>query len=281
MGGMTRLMPAVVGTALLLGCGESMATAPGNNPGGGGDPNPPPAVLLQDVVLSNLPSPYFHFEYDAAGRVQFASFASGFTMYDVIYDGSRITELKNNTLGNQDRLEYLYDGAGRVSMVSYVKPDDSVSTRLLLSYDGEKLTRTERQRSLAAGFTTDRIVSLSYYPDGNLLELTEHRPFIAGRQEETTTVDHFEQYDDGINVDGFGLLHSEFSEHLVLLPGVQLQKGNPARVTHTGDGVNYSVDFTYVYDDRDRPLTKNGDLLMLNGPDAGRRFQTQSLFTYY
>lgn len=31
--------------------------------------NPPPAtILLKDVVASSLPSPLYHFEYDASGR---------------------------------------------------------------------------------------------------------------------------------------------------------------------------------------------------------------------
>jgi hypothetical protein len=62
---------------------------------------------------------------------------------------------------------------------------------------------------------------------------------------------------------------------------VQLQRGNPGRQVHSGDGINFSVDYSYVYDDKNRPLTKNGDLTMLNGSDAGRRFQIQSTFTYY
>lgn len=278
MGGMKRLMPGVVVTALVLGCGGSTATAPGNP----GDPNPPPPpVLLREMVLPSLPNPYYHFEYDATGRVQTVSFASGFTMYEVIYEGGRISEMRNNTLGNRDRLVYLYDDAGRVSMVSYVRPDGLVSVRLLLSYDGAKLIRSERQRNLATGFTTDRVISLSYYPDGNLLELTDHHPFIEGRQPDLTTVDRFEQYDAGINVDAFDLLHYEFFDHLVLLPGVELQKGNPARVNRTGDGTNYRVDFTYTYDAQGRPLRRDGDLVYLTGSDAGRRFQIQSLFSYY
>jgi len=156
-----------------------------------------------------------------------------------------------------------------------------VFVRVLLSYDGEKLTRLDRQRSLTAGFTTEKTVSLSYYADGNLLERTEHWPFIAGRQEDITTVDRFEQYDNGINVDAFDLLHSEFFDHLILLPEVQLQQGNPAHITHTGDGINYTVDYTYTYDGQGRPLNKSGILVYLNGSDAGRRFQVESLFTYY
>jgi hypothetical protein len=232
-------------------------------------------------VIPNLPAPYYHFEYNTEGRVSAASFASGFFNYDVLYKAGRIREMRNNILVNHDRLTYGYDAAGRVVEINYVNSEDEVVfTRLALSYDGPKLAQIERQRRLNGGFVTDKTMSFTYYADGNLMELTEHRPAING-QPQTTTLDRFEQYDDNINVDGFGLIHDEFFDHLVLLPGVQLQKGNPAKQTHSGDGLNYRVDFTYGYDDQNRPLTKSGELIFLNGPDAGRRFQTSSTFTYY
>lgn len=246
-------------------------------------PIPPgPAVLLRDVEIPNLPSPFYHFEYDAAGRVKTASFASGLRMYDVTYDGSgRIAEMSNNALGNRDRLDYSYDNAGRANAVRYVDPNGVVFTKLSFSYNGQKLTGIERQRLLNSAFVVDKTMSLSYHPDGNLSEITEHRPAVAGQQDETTTVDRFELYDDKINVDGFGLLHTEFFDHLVLLPGVQLQKGNPGREIRTGDGINFTVDYTYTYDDRNRPLIKSGDVRLSNGPDAGQRVQTRSAFSYF
>ena len=104
---MKRRVAGAILAALALGCGDS-ATSPDNGGngggGGGGGQNPPPAVLLKDIVVPNLPSPYYHFEYDATGRVSAASFASGFTQYQVTYQGDQISELRNNTLGNQDRL---------------------------------------------------------------------------------------------------------------------------------------------------------------------------------
>jgi hypothetical protein len=202
-------------------------------------------------------------------------------VYDVLYDGGRISEVRNNVIVNQDRLEYVYDGAGRVGAIRYVDSQGLVYARLSLSYEGQKLTRLEREQRVGTDFLIDKRMTLSYYADGNLLEITEHRPAIEGRQEETTTVDRFEQYDDKINVDGFSVIHNEFFDHLVLLPGVQLQKGNPGRQTHTGDGVNFRIDYTYAYDDRNRPLTKSGDFTLLNGPDAGQRFETRSEFSYY
>lgn len=255
---------------------ESDTTAP---------PAPPipsiPSVLLREIEIPNLPSPYYHFEYDEAGRVSFASFASGFTLYDVSYEDDRIKELANNTLGNRDRLEYSYDQAGRVGAISYVDSHGLVYALVSLSYDGPRLTKLERRRKINSAFVIEKTMSFSYYADGNLLDIIEHRPAITGRQEASTTRDRFEQYDDKVNVDAFGLIHNEFFDHLVLLPGVQLQKGNPGRVVRTGDGINYTVDYSYTYDANGRPTTKSGPLVYTSGPDAGRTFQVGSVFSYY
>ena len=267
-------------TAALAACnGESGTTAPTvpTPP----DPTPSP-VLLRDMVLSNLPSPFYHFEYDAAGRIKFASYASDLTRYDVTYDNAgRLSEMQNNILVNHDRLEYFYDDAGRVGEVRYIGSDGAVFTVVFLSYDGAKLTRLERDRRVAAGFILDKTMSFSYYPDGNLMDVTEHRPPIEGAQTEATVVDHFEQYDQGINVDGFSLIHDDFFDHLVLLPGVQLQKGNPARETRTGDGINFSVTYSYDYDGKNRPRVKHGVVTLTNGTDAGKVIPISSTFSYY
>ena len=41
------------------------------------------------------------------------------------------------------------------------------------------------------------------------------------------------------------------------------------------------ADFTYTYDDRNRPLTKIGDVVIVTGTNAGLHAQTTSLFSYY
>jgi len=246
-------------------------------------PVPPPSpVLLEDIVVPSLPSPYYHFEYDATGRVSTLSFASSFFTYDVRYDSrGRIGEMRNITLSTATRLVYDYDDAGRVGAVRYVDSNGVTFTLLIFSYEGQKLTGIERDRRVEGGFIIDKTVSLSGYADGNLETLTEHRPAIEGQQDETTTVDRFEQYDDKINVDGFSLLHDDFGDQLILLPGVTLQKGNPAREVFTGDAPNYTVDYTWTYDDRRRPLTKMGDVQFTSGPQLGQRFQIQSTFSYH
>jgi hypothetical protein len=265
-----RLLLAVA----VCACGSDRATAPTGSP--------PPSVLLNEVVLSSLPSPYYAFAYDEAGHVTRASLASGLRTYDVTYDGDRIAEMRNVGPGGRDRLHYVYAATGEVVAIEYVvNANDSVYTRLILTFSAGKLTQVERQQRVEGGFIIDKTTSLSYYPDGNVETITEHRPAIAGSQDESTVVDRFESYDDGVNVDGFSLLHTEFFDQLVLLPGVVLQHGNPARVTHTGDGLEFTVDYTYAYDAKGRPVTKTGALTIDNGVDAGKKFVIGATFTYY
>jgi hypothetical protein len=245
------------------------------------NPPPPTGVLLKDIVISRLPSPYYHFDYDGQGNVSSVSFASGLTKYDVAYASGRISQMQNNTTVNHDRLVYVYDDAGRVAAIKETDQNDVIFVVLFFTYTGDKLTGLERDRRVTGGYIIDKTMSFSYSADGNLLELTEHLPAIDGVQADATITDRYEQYDNGINVDGFSLIHDEFFDHLVLLPGVQLQKSNPRRLTRTGDSDNFTVDYTYSYDARNRPLTTSGDLAFTTGPDAGQHFQVGSVFSYY
>jgi hypothetical protein len=268
-----KLAITVIAALALASCSSDRSvTAP---------PPPPAAVLLKDIVIDRLPSPYYHFDYDANHRPIGVSFASGLNSYDLIYDGGRLSEMRSNNGFNHDRLVYTYDAAGRVDSIKYTDENGIVFTVLFFRYSGQQLTQLERDRRITGGFIIDKTMSFTYYPDGNLLELTEHRPAIDGLQTEVTTVDRFERYDDKINVDAFGLIHDDFFDHLVLLPPVQLQKGNPAHVTHTGDGDNFTVEYTYTYDGQNRPLSTSGDLEFLTGQNAGQHFQLSTVFSYY
>jgi hypothetical protein len=270
------LVAAVLATA--VACGSDSGT-------GVTDPGtttpPPAAVLLKDIVIDRLPSPFYHFDYDPAGTVTGVSYASELISYDVSYLGTRIKEMQTRALGNRVRLVYLYDEVGRVSAIRYVDATGVTFTVLFYTYDGAQLTGVERDRRVEGGFIIDKTIGLTYYPDGNLQDLTEHRPAIDGVQDETTGVTHFENYDKGLNVDGFGLIHDDFFDHFVLLPAVKLQKNNPGRETRSGDGIHYTVDYTYAYDGAGRPSSKLGALTITNGTDAGQKVQTSSVFSYY
>src|SRR5258706_3737127 len=244
--------------------------------------NPASAGLMKDIVIPHLPSPYYHFEYDAAGKPSVASFASGLYMYDIVYNGNRISEMKSKMPLNKFTLQYEYDNTGKVSMVGYVNAAGVMYRRIFFTYDGQKLYKAEREVNPGSGFIVEKTISFLYRPDGNLLEMITYRPAIpVAGQTETTYSDRFEQYDSKINTDGFSLMHDEFFDHLVLLPGLKFQENNPIKLSHTGDGVNYKIDYTYTYNDLNAPLTKMGIGICLNGADSGKQFETSSVFSYY
>jgi len=188
--------------------------------------------------------------------------------------------MRYNILVNKDRLKYVYDDTGRVNMVKYTDSTGVVFARVNFTYNGQKLIKLKRGRKSDVDFITDKIMTFSYHPDGNLFEIVYHYPATKDQPESIFT-DRFEQYDNKINVDGFSLIHNDFFDHLVLLPEVQLQKNNPRKEIRTGDGLNYVVNYTYVYSNNNAPLTKKGELTISNGSDAGKKIQISSIFSYY
>jgi len=247
--------------------------------------NTPPAsvkrVLLKDITIPHLPSPYYHFEYGPDSAAVKASFGSGFTMYDVFYNGKNISEMRNNIIVNHDTLRYLYDNTGKIALIKFINDAGVTYRHVTFNYNGQQVKEIEWDRKEGnIGFLIDRTLSFSYFADGNAKQITEHRPAING-QPETTYMTQFDQYDDKINVDDFSLLHDGIHDHLFLLSGVRIQKNNPRKEVRTGDGVNYTVNYTYTYTNDNAPLTKKGDLLFTNGSDAGKSFQTTSNYTYY
>jgi len=266
--------------AVIVACSGSESPT---NPGVTTPPPPPNQVLLKDVVIDRLPSPYYHFTYDASGRIADVSYASGLDDFGVTYNGAKIKELVNlGGIGNRDRIVYAYDDAGRVGGVRYVDQNGVTTTINIYTYDGDKLVGVERSRRVPGGLIIDKTMAFTYYPDGNLETITEHRPAIDDLQPEGTNVTRFEQYDTGTNVDGFSIIHDDFFDHLVLLPGVVIQKSNPRRETRTGDGLTYVVDYTYAYDtDGKHPLSKSGDLVITGGGTVGSHVPISSVFTYY
>jgi len=230
------------------------------------------------MEIPNLPSPYYRFEYDSAGKVTFASFASDLRTYEVQYEDDRIARMVS-TRFSREELEYSYDETGKVRTITYSDSFGVVYVQIHLSYFGDRLVRLERERRVGEFFQFDKRLSFAYDIDGNLLELTDERLPFPG-QTEAKFVDRYEQYDEGINVDGFSLIHNEFFDHLVLLPGVRFQIGNPRAVTRTGSGINYHIDYTYTYDSNNRPITKHGEGILLQGSGTGERFETNASFRY-
>ena len=263
---------------VLIACNKVNDTNPPIDPPA--PPPPAPTFFLKEIQIQSLPSPYYHFEYNSTGQITMATFASGFDIYSVTYKNGRISEMQNSGPVNSDKLQYDYDNLGRINIVTYINSSGVARARVLLSYDGQQLTTLTRQLKINSNFVVDKTMTFSYYPDGNLLELAQHRFAVAG-QNDAEYSEMYEQYDNKVNTDGFMLIHDDFFDNLVLLPGVQLQKNNPGKVTHTGDGDNFKFEYSYTYNDKNLPITRSDVITILNGANAGQVFQSGATYSYY
>src|SRR5215475_8477145 len=109
---MRATIAVVMVTLAMVSCQKETITIPSVPPA------PTQKILLKDITIPHLPSPYYHFEYNADSTVANASFDSGLTMYDVVYNGNRIGEMRNNIIVNHDTLRYVYDNMGRIQLIN-------------------------------------------------------------------------------------------------------------------------------------------------------------------
>jgi hypothetical protein len=239
-------------------------------------------ILLKDISIPRLPSPYYHFEYNTDSLVTKADFASGFTIYDVLYNGGKISEMRNNIIVNHDTLRYVYDNTGKLALIKFINTTNVAYRHAFFTYDGNLIKEIEWDHKQSDGtFVIDRTLSFSFYPDGNVKTITDHRPPVAGVPD-YISVKTFEQYDDKINVDDFSLVHDGIHDHLFLLQGFRLQKNNPKKeMLSVNDSNLYTIDYTYTYNNDNTPSNKAGDFLYLSGQYQGQRFHTNSFYTYY
>jgi hypothetical protein len=237
-------------------------------------------ILLKDMIVKDLPSPYYHFDYDDSSFITHVNVQSGLAIYDLAYFNGRISQINNNTFVNKDKLQYEYVD-GKVSKIKYIDKEGVFFKQNILTYNSSKQLVTAEWDIINAdeSLTPERVIQLDYYADGNLSQVNDHRMEIPGRQLETNYVDTYENYDTKSNVDAFAILH-KINDHLFLLPNVVLQKNNPLKETRTGDGLNYAITYTYTYNDS-LPVKKDGDMVFLNGANAGMHNNYLISFNYY
>jgi hypothetical protein len=244
----------------------------------------PPAqtrkILLKDILIPRLPSPYYHFEYGADSLVSKANFASGYFMYDVLYNNGRIGEMRNNILVNHDTLRYVYDNTGKVSMVNFIDQHNVLKRHVTFNYDGANVSKIMWDHQVNDQFMTDRTLTFTYHADGNLRDMTDYRPAARGIDEINFTT-HFDDYDDKVNVDDFTLIHDGIHDHLLVLPGLHLQHNNARKQWVTGITDQYTVTYNFTYNPDDTPVLKSGELVFNSGSLSGRKFNVSTSYTYY
>lgn len=236
-------------------------------------------ILLKDIIIPNLPSPYYHFEYAEDSTLQFVSFGSGFNAYDVLHDGFKFIEMRNNIIVNHDTLRYAYDQDKRVQSIQFINDANEIYRQVLFCYDRQFLKEVRwLQKVNDSDFVTFRTVSLTYFTDDNAQQLTEHRPEFNGTPESGYTI-QWEDYDDSTNVDDFMELHDGTHDHLFLPSGFRIQKNNPRKEIFSAiGGLAYTATYTYVYNEKGAPLVKNGSIVFSG---SGQTFQSTTNYSYY
>jgi len=274
------LIPLAV-SIILFSCKKDQQNRPTDPPA---VPPVPAAkhVLLKDITIPNLPSPYYHFEYGTDSLPSRVGFASGFSTYDIIYSENKIAEMRNNIIVNHDTLRYSYDPTGKLMMIRFINESNINYRHVFFGYEGDRIKEIDWDlKEGDAGYLIDRRVTFTYYPDSNVQTIVDQRNTNDGSPHQTLTT-LFEHYDKGVNVDDFSLLHDQYHDHLFLFQGFRLQKNNPGRETFSVNGVIlYTNDYTYVYNADNTPSDKKGDFLYMSGSDAGKRFETHSIYSYY
>ncbi|HLA57485.1 MAG TPA: hypothetical protein VK622_01930, partial [Puia sp.] len=237
---------------------------------------------LKDIIAPHLPSPYYHFEYNTDSLPSRVDFASGFSIYDISYNENKISEMRNNIIVNHDTLRYSYDPTGKLFGIDFINESNIIYRRVHFIYEGNLIKEIDWAiKEALAIYFIDRTVMFTFYPDGNVKTMVDHRsPFNGSPDQVLTSL--FEQYDEKINVDDFSLIHDQYHDHLFLLQGFRLQKNNPGKETFTvNDSTLYTNHYNYVYNANNTPSNKKGDFLYISGPDAGKRFETNVNYTYY
>lgn len=241
---------------------------------------PPPPVFLKDISFSGLPSPYYHFEYDAHGGISFVSVESGFKKYDMLYLNGRIADIRNNIIINKDTLRYSYNQEGLPTIVNYID-GTGIFRKCEFSYGDGRLKKMVWALRIGGNFEPERTLNLTYYPDGNVQMIAEVRHAMPGRPELIINRE-FSEYDNKINTDGFSLLHdTDNSDHLLLFNHLPIQKNNPAKLLYSGSGLHYQILYSYQYNQKDCPVSRQGQLTMLSGPRKGEQFTSNTSYSYF
>ncbi len=236
-------------------------------------------VRLKDIVSTNLPSPYYHFEYDNQKYVTRINFASGLDRYMLQYENKRVKRMINTINGNQ--LLYTYSNA----KVSLITEFSGITREKLWEYffaynAANQLTEIRWIRYSNGGTTSHayRRLTFAYHADGNLQSFTDFFADSNGQLQFSSTTKYLD-YDAGVNVDDFSSFKN-FFETLLYLPAVKLQKNNARTVLILGTDNDYKINYTYQYSNG-LPVVKAARMQQTRGTGTGNTTNFSTTFIYY
>lgn len=274
---MTRhLIPFMMLLLLMAGCNKDKNDQNLTGP-------PPPAddartVLLKDVVVQSLPSPYFHFTYDNQQYVKGIDFAAGFFQYEVEYENKRVKKMTNLPNGNTIVYSYNNGLVSEVNELSGLTGNKVFQYKFFYNGNHQLVQMLWLDFNSSANGHVFKKAIFSYYPDGNLAKI-EHYFDLSETQLVLEKTDFFSDYDNKTNVDDFHLV-KEFFETYLFLPQVKLQKNNPRKQKIVTVQNDYEIVYTYTYQDN-LPVSKFGIMTQTRGSGSGQMQELKTWFNYY
>jgi hypothetical protein len=234
-------------------------------------------VRLTRVDIANLPSPYYRFTYNDSGYATTIHFASGFFQYELQYGNKRLKRMTN--IVNGDFLAYTYRDGNVTDVDEYMGSNGERFGHYDLAYDAShRLTTLEYARFDNNGDSiAERRFNFNYHSSGNLAWYKSYWRDNAGQLAWVSTTS-FDDYDNGMNVDDFGL-YKEFFEHFLYLPAVKLLKNNPRSSHVIGVNNDYEITYSFSYNNK-LPLTKTTTMRQTRGSEAGQVRVGRTEYTY-
>ena len=234
-------------------------------------------VLLKQVVVQNLPSPFFKFVYDEDHFVTEASFASSLDVYKMEYEDKRVKKVSNTKNGRY--MLYNYSNGNVASINEFgLNNQKLVSYEFLYNSTGKLIQVNWKLFAENAGGEIYKQHKLSYHADGNLakLELWVKEPGPL----HLASTETFDEYDNSTNVDDFYLL-KEFFDSFLFLPQVKLQVNNPHKHNISNGDNEFEITYTYDFNTNNLPVKKSGIMKQTKGPEEGKIINLLSTFSYY
>ncbi|MBC7830168.1 MAG: hypothetical protein H7122_20665 [Chitinophagaceae bacterium] len=236
-------------------------------------------VLLKEVVVQSLPSPYFHFTYDSLKYVTQINFASGFSIYSVEYENKRVKKMTNFITGSSILYSYSNNHVSEINEFSASTGDKKFCYKLFYNSGNQLVQILWFEFFSNSNGELYKKSELACHTDGNLAEIDHHFRTSPG-QLSLGKKEKFSNYDNKTNVDDFYLIEDFFDTYL-FLPQVKLQRNNPQRQQISGTSNDYDIVYTYDYQN-DLPVKRTG-MVTQTGRNGGgvQPIQITHMYNYY
>ncbi len=237
------------------------------------------AGLLEQIIQEKIPSPAYHFFYGRNEKINRIELSSGLFTYDVLYDGNRVSRMENKK--SQSGLKYIYQNEQVSCIQKYKGENETVASAYYLNYIFDSRLKHINYFVYNHGntdSTLSRTFTFHYHSDGNLAGMEEKRLSDNGSLIQVKEI-LYGEYDEGKNMEGAGLLR-EFSDDLLFLPDLSMQKNNPAIVKITTGLQKFSIRNHFQYQGK-HPALKISKMTQTAGEGMGNTVTFTVRYTYY